>query len=571
MGTSDVADVGWRLHSASLGDLQATVDHALAEVTEADMARRIWARDHTVWKPEPKEISNRLGWLDMAQVMAGNVRRLRAFAEEARKASYKKALLLGMGGSSLAPEVFRKTYGVSSGYLDLVVLDSTDPGAVLACARSMTPSESLFIVSSKSGSTVEPLSFFKYFYNWVMDAVGRDQAGDHFIAITDPGSGLAALADRYRFRATFLNDPDIGGRYSALSHFGLVPAALAGVDIVRVLESGAKAMNASRPEVPPRQNLGLWLGVAIGEAAKAGRDKATFVLSPEMASFGDWLEQLLAESTGKEGKGVLPVVGEPLGKPEAYGSDRLFIQLRFWDDAADDGALEAIEQAGHPVVRLWLRDAYDLGGQFFLWELATAVAGQRLGINPFDQPNVDSAKEKAREMTKAYSQTGALPAERPAAVWGSIHGYGELAGDSPRDALRDFIDGARDPSYVSLQAYVQPAVETDASLASLRMAIRDEFHLAATVGYGPRFLHSTGQLHKGDAGRGIFIQLTADDAEDVAIPDEAGSPASLLTFGVLKAAQAMGDRQALADAGRRVIRFHLGRDAVAGIKRLVGG
>ncbi|MGD0110434.1 MAG: glucose-6-phosphate isomerase [Armatimonadota bacterium] len=570
MGTGDVNGAGWRLHSASLGDLQARVDHALAEVMQADIASRIWARDHTVWKPEPKEISNRLGWLDTAEVMAGNVRRLRAFAEEARNAGYKKALLFGMGGSSLAPEVFRKTYGVSDGFLDLAVLDSTDPGAVLAYARTMPPSESLFIVSSKSGSTVEPLSLFKYFYNWVMDAVGRDQAGEHFVAITDPGSGLAALADKYRFRATFLNDPNIGGRYSALSHFGLVPAALAGVDIGRVLESGVRAMNASRAQVPPRRNLGLWLGVVIGEAARAGRDKATFVLSPEMASFGDWLEQLLAESTGKEGTGVLPVVGEPLGNPEVYGSDRLFVQLRLWDDAGDDGALEAIEQAGHPVLRIWLRDTYDLGGQFFLWELATAVAGQRLGINPFDQPDVDSAKEKAREMAKAYSQTGALPAEQPAAAWGSIQGYGELAGDSPRDALRSFIAGARDPSYVSLQAYVQPTVETDASLASLRMAIRDESGLAVTVGYGPRFLHSTGQLHKGDAGRGLFIQLTADDAQDAPIPDEAGSPASSLTFGVLKAAQAMGDRQALADAGRRVIRFHLGGDVVAGIRRLAG-
>jgi hypothetical protein len=401
-----------------------------------------------------------------------------------------------------------------------------------------------------------------------MDAVGRDRVGEHFIAITDPGSGLAALADRYRFRATFLNDPDIGGRYSALSYFGLVPAALAGVDIVRVLESGMHAMYASRAEAPPRQNLGLWLGVVMGETAKAGRDKATFVLSPSLGSFGEWIEQLIAESTGKEGKGILPVAGEPLGDPEAYGADRLFIQLRLWDDAADDGALEAIEQAGHPTVRLWLRDASDLGGQFFLWELATAVAGQRLGINPFDQPNVDSAKQKAREMTKAYSQTGSLPSEQPAATWGSIEGYGEVAGDAPREALHDFIARAPDPSYVSLQAYVQPTIETDAALAALRMAIRSEFRLAVTVGYGPRFLHSTGQLHKGDAGRGVFIQLTVDDVEDAAIPDEAGSPASSLTFGVLKAAQAMGDRQALASAGRRVVRFHLGRDGVAGVKRL---
>ena len=570
MGRRDTANVGWRLHSAHLGDLQAAVDAALDELTKAETARRIWARDHTVWKPDPKEISNRLGWLDTTGVMAGNVRRLRAFVDEVRKAGYRKVLLLGMGGSSLAPEVFRKTFGVTHGYLDLAVLDSTDPGAVLAHARAMTPAQSLFIVSSKSGSTVEPLSLFKHFYNWTMDALGRERAGEHFVAITDPGSGLAELADRYRFRGTFLNDPDIGGRYSALSHFGLVPAALTGVDIGRILASGAVAMNACRADVPTRQNLGVWLGVVLGEAAKSGRDKATFVLSPEIASLGDWLEQLLAESTGKEGAGILPVVGEPLVAPEAYGPDRAFVGLRLWDDAADDPALEALGQAGHPVVRLWVRDIYDLGGQFFLWEFATAVAAQRLGVNPFDQPNVDSAKQRAREMVKAYSDTGALPPEEPTVTWDGVQGYGDLAGRTPHEALGAFISGASDAAYVSLQAYVQPTVETDAALTSLRLWVREQTRLAVTVGYGPRFLHSTGQLHKGDAGRGVFVQLTADDLEDASIPDEAGSAASLLTFGILKAAQAMGDRQALAGEGRRVIRFHLGRDVVGGIRCLAG-
>jgi len=531
---------------ARLGEHQAAVDAALDHLVQKRIVARIWEHDHTVWKPESTEITNRLGWLHTIEVMMDYVPRLQSLVEELRAEGYTHALLLGMGGSSLAPEVFRKTFGVADGHLDLAVLDSTDPGAVLAHAERLDPARTLFIVSTKSGSTVETLSFFKFFYNWTADALGSDQAGKHFIAITDPGSRLTDIARRYRFRNTFLNDPNIGGRYSALSYFGLVPAALVGADVPRLLDRALTMACATEPCVAARNNPGAWLGAILGALAEAGRDKVTLVTSPPIAGFGDWVEQLIAESTGKEGKGILPVVGEPLGPPEVYGDDRLFVYLRLEGDTTHDAAVQTLEEAGYPVVRLRLHDRYDLGEQFFLWEMATAVAGHRLGINPFDQPNVESAKVRAREMVAAYQETGALPADEPA----------PLAGE----ALRAFLAQAQAGDYIALQAYVAPTAETDAALQSLRVWLRDRYRLATTVGYGPRFLHSTGQLHKGDAGNGLFIQFTADAPRDAPIPDEAGSSESSITFGVLKMAQALGDKQALLDAGRRVIRFHLAAD-----------
>jgi glucose-6-phosphate isomerase len=569
MWQQELPEAGWRLESASLGALQEVVDDALAEATREDIPARIWAHDHTVWKPDPGDISNRLGWLGIAEAMAGATSRLGRFAKEVRQAGYRRAVLLGMGGSSLAPEVFRKVFGAAADRLDLAVLDSTDPGAVLACARGGKPEESLFIVSSKSGGTVEPLSCFSFLYNRTAEAVGKDKVGEHFAAITDPGSDLAALADRYRFRGTFLNDPNIGGRFSALSYFGLVPAALVGVDVDRIVAGAVAMAHGCRAEAAA-DNPGVWLGVVLGEAAKLGRDKATLLFSPAISSLGDWVEQLIAESTGKEGRGILPVVREPLGLPEVYRDDRLFLELRLEGDETGRAEVAALEAAGHPVVRMSLRDRYDLGGQFFLWELATAVAGYRLGINPFDQPDVERAKELARQMVKAYSQTGALPEEQAAANWGEMRAYGPVAGETPREALVGFVRGAQPGAYVALQAYLQPTEETDRALGALRTQLREESRLAATVGYGPRFLHSTGQLHKGDAGNGLFVQLTADHAEDAPIPDEAGATTSSLTFGVLEAAQAQGDRQALEAVGRRVIRFHLGSDVVGGIERLIG-
>jgi transaldolase/glucose-6-phosphate isomerase len=546
----------WELQSTSLGSYHETVEAALDEVVKNRVIARIWAHDHTVWKPEPTEITNRLGWLHTAEVISEHADHLQALVKDVQAAGFTLAVLLGMGGSSLAPEVFRRTFGVAPRFLDLAVLDSTDPDAVSAHARSLDPARTLFIVSTKSGGTVETLSFFKFFYKQIADQVGADQAGEHFIAITDPGSRLADLAQRYHFRATFLNDTNIGGRYSALSYFGLVPAALVGVDVPRLLHDAMAMACATESCVTARENPGAVLGAILGELAKVGRDKVTFITSPEIASFGDWVEQLIAESTGKEGKGILPVVGEPVAPPSVYGDDRLFVYMRLDSDHTHDADVQALEDAGHPVVRLRLRNLYDLGGQFFLWEMATAVASSRLEINPFDQPNVEAAKVLARQMVAAYQEQGALPQD-------------ELAPLSA-EALDEFLNLARRGDYIAIHAYLTPTADTDTALQAFRTRLRNQFQLATTVGYGPRFLHSTGQLHKGDSGNGLFIQFTADAAQDVPIPDEAGSPDSSITFGVLKTAQALGDKQALIDAQRRVIRFHLGRDVVSGLKQLAG-
>ncbi len=568
---------GRRQFSATLDSYQTLVDRAMAEVRDKRILSRIWAHDHTVWKPEPKEISNRLGWLNMPEIMKECAYRMHALTEAVRNDDYTHAVLLGMGGSSLAPEVFRKTFGVKNGYVDLAVLDSTDPGAVLAHAERLHPARTLLIVSTKSGGTVETLSFFKFFYNWVAEALGADQAGRHFIAVTDPGSALADLAGQYKFRATFLNDPTIGGRYSALSYFGLVPAALVGVDIETLLDRAmTMACNCEGCNCPvDGDNAGGRLGVIMAELAKAGRDKITLITSPALASFGDWVEQLIAESTGKDGKGIVPVVGEPVGTPEVYGPDRLFVYLRLKGDEAHDSAVRTLEEAGHPVVRLHLEDLYDLGGQFFLWEMATAVAGARIGINPFDQPNVEAAKKLARKMVDSYKKEGELPELSPAFQSDGMRVYADFGANSVGEALQRFLslaqpgdDDGAGRSYVALQAYIEPTPETDEALRNLRVRIRDRYRLAVTTGYGPRFLHSTGQLHKGDAGRGLFIQFAADMPNDAPIPDRANENTSSISFGVLKDAQALGDRQALLDAGRKVIRFHLGKDVVGSLRRL---
>jgi transaldolase/glucose-6-phosphate isomerase len=547
----------WQRRSASLGEYQQLVGAALQEMVEERVIARIWAHDHTVWKPDPAEITNRLGWLHIAQSMREQISRLSTLVDGVLGEGYTDVLLLGMGGSSLAPDVFSKVFGgQSDSYLSLAVLDSTDPGAVLAHAERLDPARTLFIVSTKSGGTAETRSFFKYFYNWTAGALGSDRAGEHFVAITDPGSKLADMADRYGFRKTFLNDSNIGGRYSVLSYFGLVPAALAGVDVETLLEEALTMVCNCEPCNCPvnGDNNGAWLGAVLGELALAGRDKVTFVTSPQLGNFPDWVEQLVAESTGKEGKGILPVVGEPLGPPELYGDDRLFVYMRMDGDDTHDEAVQLLEDSGQPVVRLRLRDLYDLGAQFFLWEMATAVAGSRLGINPFDQPNVEAAKVLARGAIAAYAESGELPQDEPAPLTGQ--------------ALAQFLSQAKARDYISLQAYVQPTAGTDAALLALRSQLRDQFCLATTVGYGPRFLHSTGQLHKGDGGNGLFIQFTSDNLQDLPIPDEAGEPASSMSFGVLKMAQALGDKQALLDGGRRVIRFHLGDDVVGGLKLL---
>ena len=538
---------------AVLGDYGGVVAEGLAALEAAHSLPRIWTKDHTVWRDDPEEIANRLGWLDIASRMREALPRLTALRDALLHEGYTDVLLLGMGGSSLAPEVFSRVFGEGSQGLSLAVLDSTDPAAVLAALQRVDLRRTAFVVATKSGGTVETLSFFKFFYNQVTDALGEG-AGKHFVAITDPGSKLVALAERYGFRETFLNDPNIGGRYSALSYFGLVPAALAGVDLARLLDRAEAMMAACGPDIPAGENPAAWLGAVLGEMAKLGRDKLTLVASPQVASFGDWVEQLVAESTGKQGQGILPVVGEPLRAPSAYGEDRCFVYLRLGDDVSYDKALDALSRAGHPVVHLPLADCYDLGGQFLLWELATAVAGARLAIQPFDQPNVEAAKHLARDFVAAYQQEGVLP-------------EGDHAPLSA-EAFAAFLEQAKSGDYVAIQAYVPPTEATCTALQGLREQILDRTHLATTVGYGPRFLHSTGQLHKGDAGKGLFIQITSDPAVDLPIPDAPGESGSSMTFGVLKLAQALGDQQALLAVDRRVIRFHLGTDPTGGIVRL---
>jgi len=510
----------------NLGTYQRSVENALVEIKDNKIIPHIWAHDHTGWKPETKEITNRLGWLHSPELMGESVERITAFVEEVRESGYTHALLLGMGGSSLAPEVLRNTFGVKEGYLDLAVLDSTDPGSVLAHAEELDPQRTLFIVSTKSGTTVETLSFFRFFYNWMSDSVGEGLAGEHFIAITDPGSPLVDLAQHFSFRNTFLNDPNIGGRYSALSYFGLVPAALMGIDIRTLLDRAMTMVcNCEACNCPAADNnIGGRLGVALGEVAKAGRDKVTLVMSSQIESFGDWIEQLIAESTGKDGKGILPVVREPVVLPANYGEDRLFVYVGLDGDESQDAALAELESGGNPIVRLSLHDRYDLGGQFFLWEMAIAIAGYCLGINPFDQPNVEAAKVLAREITAEYLEKGMLPVESALIEKDGIAVYGEVTADSPESALITFLEQAKPGAYIALQAYLQPTAEMDSALQTLSTRLRNQFRLATTLGYGPRFLHSTGQLHKGDAGHGLFIQFTADDQRDVPIPDEAGSP-----------------------------------------------
>jgi glucose-6-phosphate isomerase len=491
-------------YSASLGAFQGAVDAALEGLKRERVLDRIWAHDYSVWKQDPTETSNRLGWLHSPEQLLEDLRRISALVDTVRADGYTHALLLGMGGSSLAPETFRRTYGVKPGYLDLAVLDSTDPGAVLTWSERLDPARTLFIVSTKSGGTVETFSFFKYFYTLMANAVGEEQAGAYFIAITDPGSKLAETAAQYRFRAVFLNDPNIGGRYSALSHFGIVPAALVGVDLETLLHRAqAMAHNSEGCNCPVAgDNGGARLGAAMGVLARAGRDKVTLVASPSIAGFGAWVEQLIAESTGKEGRGILSVADEPLKSLTVYGNDRLFCYLRLEGDTTHDAAVAALEMAGHPVVRIALRDHHDLGGEFFRWEIATALAGRFLGINPFDQPNVESAKVLARKMVAAYQRDGRLPMLTPTLQGDGISVYADVTVDSVAGALRAFLARSKAGDYISLYAYVQPRDETTRALDALRAALRDRMHLATTVGYGPRFLHSTGQLHKGDGGNG---------------------------------------------------------------------
>ncbi len=538
---------------------------------------RIWKRDHTVWSSSPEEISNRLGWLKSHRLGGKALREIKEFVEQARAEGFTHALLMGMGGSSMAPEVFRKVFGIQDGYLDLHVIDSTDPGAILEKENSVDLSRTLFIVATKSGGTVETISLMKYFYNRTVEAVGRENAGRHFIAITDPGSSLEKTATELSFRKTFLNDPDIGGRYSALSYFGLVPAALVGVDLEKLLHyAEAMAHNAKTEiETVDVENTSAWLGIVLGVLGNSGRDKITLISSPPVQPFGAWIEQLIAESTGKDGKGLLPVDGETPAAPEIYAKDRLFIYFRLDGDTTHEEIVSSLKTAGHPVIQLNLQDIYNLGGEFFRWMIATAVAGWVMQINPFDQPNVESAKVLAREMVSAYRDKGELPSLEPDLKIDGIEVYCGQKAENMQQVWHQFLSQAnpgenesKGRSYFAVQAYLKPDPEIDRALQLLRNKIQSASRMAVTVGYGPRFLHSTGQLHKGDAGNGMFIQLTSQMPDDLPIPDRPGSDQSSISFAVLKNAQALGDRQALIDAGRKVIRFHLDKDIKGSLQKL---
>ena len=553
--------------TANLGAYQPALMEGLETLRDERIIERIWRQDYTVWKPEPAEVSNRLGWLYIWEEMIHRIGQLEALAYAARQNGLRQAVLLGMGGSSLAPELFSRMFPGSHDALELRVLDSSDPEALSAIDSQIDYTQTLFFVSTKSGGTVETFSFMKYFYRKAVAALGAGAAGEHFIAITDPGSNLADIAKAYRFRTILLNDPNIGGRYSALSYFGLGPAAFTGVDLHRLLRSTMEMASACRGSQSLEENPAAVLGAILGCLANRGRNKITFLLPPLLASFGDWVEQLIAESTGKEGKGILPVVGEGLFAPENYGDDRIFVQITLSGESRNDHAVQLLQECGHPIIRLEISDLYGIGGQFLLWEMATAITGYFLGTNPFDQPNVESAKELARQMVAAYQLSGVLPQPKPDLLDNGIQAFGTHA-NSLQAALTELLAKGRPGDYIAIQAFLPPMEATSRTLQILRRNLLERTHLATTVGYGPRFLHSTGQLHKGDGGSGLFIQLTTSSPQDVPIPDEMNSTEASLTFGVLKSAQALGDLQALRDAGRRVVRFHIDGDVEEGIHKL---
>jgi glucose-6-phosphate isomerase len=553
------------------------VDATLSRLEEQKFPQRLWDRDPSLWKNDPEHqgvIRNALGWLRVSRMMLGDLESLSSFVQEVKSAGFTHAVVLGMGGSSLCPDVCRATFGKAPGFLRLHVLDSTVPASVSRIEKSIDLAHTLFLVSSKSGGTVEPNSFFKYFYERVR-ALKGEQAGENFVAITDPGTSLEKLANEKKFRRVFPGVPDIGGRYSALSNFGMVPAALAGVDVQTLLERAERMVQACAGSVAVKENPGMVLGATLAEAARRGRDKITFVISRGIETFADWVEQLIAESTGKEGKGLLPVVGEALGEPGVYGNDRIFVHLKLEPEANDDveQRLKALEMAGHPVIRISLHDKLDLGQEFFRWEVATATAGALLGIDPFDQPNVQESKDNTKRLLEEYREKGRFPEEEPLLDFDGPKFYGDAAtradlarlgavGKSPEGVLAAFLSEARPGDYVALMAYLEPSAEHTAALQSVRMRLRDFLCLATTLGYGPRFLHSTGQLHKGGAKNGLFIQITADDAQDLSIPGEAYG------FSILKQAQALGDLRSLESKQRRVIRLHIKKDVPAQLARL---
>jgi len=550
----------------------ATVKATITDWQSGGKAKRFWDRDASLWTGEDE--SKWLGWLDIVDEQIAQNDALQRFAKEAQARGFEHILLLGMGGSSLCPEVLRMTFGRIPHYPQLHVLDSTDPAQVKAFEHQIDIPKTLFIVSSKSGSTLEPNIFKQYFFERAKQVVGSDKVGSHFIAITDPGSKMQQVAEGDHFLHILFGRPSIGGRYSALSNFGMAPAAAMGLDTKKFLDRTAEMVRACRAGVAVEENPGVVLGIILGAAANAGRDKVTIIASPGISDLGAWLEQLIAESTGKVGKGIIPVDREHLSSPEVYGNDRLFayIRLENGSDAEQDAKVAAIEKAGHAVVRISMSDLYDLGAEFFRWEIATAVAGSVIGINPFNQPDVEASKVATRSLTSEYGKTGSLPQEKPILEDSGVKLFtdetnaADLAKAASQKSLVGYLKAhlgrIHAGDYFAVLGYIQMNAEHEASLQALRHAVRDKKHVATCLGFGPRFLHSTGQAYKGGPNSGVFLQITCDDAVELPVPGQK------YTFGTVKAAQARGDFQVLVERGRRALRVHLGKDLKSGLATL---
>jgi transaldolase/glucose-6-phosphate isomerase len=535
-----------------LGRYEEAVHRRLERWQEEGFGRRLWARDPTLWAPQPlPELTDRLGWLTLPEALPAEIEALTRFGEEIRQEGFRDAVVLGMGGSSLAPEVYAHMFGHAPGYPTLSVLDTTHPAAGGGVAGRLDLARTLFVVSSKSGSTTEMVSLFRAFWDLAGRALDREP-GSQFAAVTDPGSGLEKMARERGFRAVFNAQPDVGGRYSAFTPFGLVPAALIGANLRALADSGRSMAAACGPGVAAADNPGLYLGAALGELALAGRDKVTFLTTPAVAPFPDWIEQLIAESTGKRKvsgdghAGIVPVVGEPAGPPEAYGDDRVFVALLLGRDGEAEvlERVAALREAGHPAVCFRLDSATGLGREIFRWEVAVAAAGAVLGVHPFDQPDVQLAKELAAQAMKR-SEGGSTAPEDPRQTAAADPG-------ALRAALRGWLEGTRPGDYLGIHAYLPPTAANTEALRGLQGELRDGTRLATTFGYGPRFLHSTGQLHKGGPDKGRFLQIVDEPAEDMPVPE------THYTFGELIRAQAEGDRQALEQRGRKVLRVQLG-------------
>jgi transaldolase/glucose-6-phosphate isomerase len=562
-----------RLKTSLPETLAATVKSTIADWQSAGKMKRLWQKDASLWTGADE--ANWLGWLDIVDEQLAQHDQLQKIKSDTQLGRFQDILLLGMGGSSLCPEVLKMTFGRMPGFPRMHVLDSTDPAQVKSFEHHIDVSKTLFIVSSKSGSTLEPNIFKQYFFERTKQSVGSLAVGNHFIAITDPGSKMQQIAEADRFRHIAFGRASIGGRYSALSNFGMVPAAVMGIDTKKFLDRAAEMVRACGAGVDVAENPGAVLGIILGSAAIAGRDKITIITSPGISDLGAWMEQLIAESTGKIGKGIIPVDREHLAAPDVYGKDRVFAYVRLTSgpDADQDAKVDAIEKAGHPVIRISMADTYDLGAEFFRWEIATAVAGAIIGINAFNQPDVEASKIVTKSLTSEYEEKGSLPAEEPIVDDGGIKLFtdeknaAELAKAVGNDrSLAGYIKAhlarIKAGDYFAVLGYLQMNAEHEEALQILRHMVRDKKGVATCLGFGPRFLHSTGQAYKGGPNSGVFLQITCDDTVELPVPGQK------FTFGVVKAAQARGDFQVLADRGRRALRVHLGRDVKAGLATL---